>query len=147
MQSFRRQHDQLRMVISRVLLPSVFNQENSEDPYAQQRSLSVVDAVLDVADANAIEEVSLAYGKVKEIDALDISEEGQEIWESAIRKYDERIERFEARMTVRIRDQLGTAKNANEMFRIFSRSNALRCLCDCIYVVQFANIKHSSYKV
>ena len=125
MQSFRRQHDQLRMVISRVLRPSVVNQENSEDPNAQQRSSSVVDAVLDVADANAIEEVSLAYEKVKEIDALDISEEGQEIWESAIRKYDERIERVEARMTARLRDQLGTAKNANEMFRIFSRFNAL----------------------
>ena len=28
-------------------------------------------------------------------------------------------------MTGRLRDQLGTAKNANEMFRIFSRFNAL----------------------
>jgi dynein heavy chain 1 len=84
-----------------------------------------VDAVLDVADANAIEEVSLAYEKVKEVDALDISEEGQELWEAAIRRYDERIERVEARMTARLRDQLGTAKNANEMFRIFSRFNAL----------------------
>jgi dynein heavy chain 1 len=28
-------------------------------------------------------------------------------------------------MTARLRDQLGTAKNANEMFRIFSRFNAL----------------------
>ena len=70
-------------------------------------------------------EVSLAYEKVKEVDALDISEEGQELWESAIRRYDERIERVEARMTARLRDQLGTAKNANEMFRIFSRFNAL----------------------
>jgi len=97
-------------------------------------------AGLDVADANAIEvsfvysnlwlsnlklkflkEVSFAYEKVKEVDALDISEEGQELWESAIRRYDERIERVEARMTARLRDQLGTA----EMFRIFGRFNAL----------------------
>ena len=70
-------------------------------------------------------EVSLAYEKVKEVDALDITEEGQEQWDSAIRRYDERIERVEARMTARLRDQLGTAKNANEMFRIFSRFNAL----------------------
>ena len=31
----------------------------------------------------------------------------------------------ETRITARLRDQLGTAKNANEMFRIFSRFNAL----------------------
>jgi dynein heavy chain 1 len=126
MQSFRRQHDQLRLVISRVLRPSVTvsQSESAEDAPSLQRTNSV-DAVLDVADANAIEEVSLAYEKVKEVDALDISEEGQELWEAAIRRYDERIERVEARMTARLRDQLGTAKNANEMFRIFSRFNAL----------------------
>ena len=32
---------------------------------------------------------------------------------------------METRITARLRDQLGTAKNANEMFRIFSRFNAL----------------------
>ena len=41
------------------------------------------------------------------------------------RRYDERIDRVETRITARLRDQLGTAKNANEMFRIFSRFNAL----------------------
>ena len=40
-------------------------------------------------------------------------------------RYDERIDRVETRITARLRDQLGTAKNANEMFRIFSRFNAL----------------------
>jgi len=40
-------------------------------------------------------------------------------------RYDERIDRVETRITARLRDQLGLAKNANEMFRIFSRFNAL----------------------
>lgn len=40
-------------------------------------------------------------------------------------RYDERIDRVETQITARLRDQLGTAKNANEMFRIFSRFNAL----------------------
>lgn len=40
-------------------------------------------------------------------------------------RYDERIDRVETRITAKLRDQLGTAKNANEMFRIFSRFNAL----------------------
>jgi dynein heavy chain 1 len=135
MQNFRRQHEQLRLVISRVLRPTNNNlsQDTSVDDHAAntiqtnqtQNQQQRLDASLDVADANAIEEVSLAYEKVKEVEALDISEEGQELWESAIRRYDERIERVEARMTARLRDQLGTAKNANEMFRIFSRFNAL----------------------
>ena len=32
---------------------------------------------------------------------------------------------METKIAARLRDQLGTAKNANEMFRIFSRFNAL----------------------
>lgn len=40
-------------------------------------------------------------------------------------RYDERIDRVETRITAKLRDQLGTARNANEMFRIFSRFNAL----------------------
>lgn len=35
------------------------------------------------------------------------------------------LDRVETRITAHLRDQLGTAKNANEMFRIFSRFNAL----------------------
>lgn len=123
MQNFRRQHDQLRTVISRVLRPNSIGQDIINDDTNGTASTGVNG--LDVADANAIEEVNLAYDKVKEVDGLDISEEGQELWESAMRRYDERIERVEARITARLRDQLGTAKNANEMFRIFSRFNAL----------------------
>jgi dynein heavy chain 1 len=77
------------------------------------------------ADINAIEEVNLAYENVKVVDGLDISKEGTEAWEAALRRYEERIDRVETRITARLRDQLGTAKNANEMFRIFSRFNAL----------------------
>ena len=51
------------------------------------------------------------------MDSLDIGKEGSEAWEAALRRYDERIDRVEARITARLRDQLGTAKNANEMFR------------------------------
>ena len=69
--------------------------------------------------------MNLAYENVKEVDGLDISREGSEAWEAAMKRYDERIDRVEARITARLRDQLGTAKNANEMFRIFSRFNAL----------------------
>ena len=62
---------------------------------------------------------------LKEVDCLDTTKEGGEAWEAAISRYDERIDRVESRITARLRDQLGQAKSANEMFRIFSRFNAL----------------------
>lgn len=67
----------------------------------------------------------MAYENVKEVDCLDISKEGQDAWDAAVQRYEERIDRVETRITAHLRDQLGTAKNANEMFRIFSRFNAL----------------------
>ena len=85
------------------------------------RPWNKVSEVFDTADANAIEEVNLAYDNVREVDGLDITKEGSEAWEAAMKRYDERIDRVETRITARLRDQLGTAKNANEMFRIFSR--------------------------
>lgn len=69
--------------------------------------------------------MNLAYENVKEVDCLDISKEGQDAWDAAVQRYEERIDRVETRITAHLRDQLGTAKNANEMFRIFSRFNAL----------------------
>lgn len=119
MRKFRRQHEQLRTVIVRVLRPTraavaVEIQDTMKQPFS-----------LEAADANAIEEVNLAYENVKEVDCLDISKEGSEAYDAAIKRYEERIDRVETRITAHLRDQLGTAKNANEMFRIFSRFNAL----------------------
>lgn len=39
--------------------------------------------------------------------------------------YNERVSRVENQIIARLRDRLGTAKNANEMFRVFSKFNAL----------------------
>ncbi|XP_037097970.1 cytoplasmic dynein 1 heavy chain 1 isoform X1 [Syngnathus acus] len=126
MRRFRRQHEQLRAVIVRVLRPqiSAVPQHAPGEPVEPQ-DMKVAGVLFDAADANAIEEVNLAYENVKEVDGLDVSKEGMEAWEAAMKRYDERIDRVETRITARLRDQLGTAKNANEMFRIFSRFNAL----------------------
>ncbi|XP_060804539.1 dynein heavy chain, cytoplasmic isoform X3 [Amyelois transitella] len=122
MRRFRRHHEQLRTVMLRVLRPRAAASAEAGgggDP-AQPHSLP-----MDAADANAIAEVNLAYENVKEVDCLDISREGCDAWEAAVRRYEDRIDRVETRITAHLRDQLGTAKNANEMFRIFSRFNAL----------------------
>ncbi|KAG8185039.1 hypothetical protein JTE90_017062 [Oedothorax gibbosus] len=126
MRKFRRQHEQLRTVIVRVLRPSVVPRppQSAGTPVVEDPADSKTDS-LDAADINAIEEVNLAYENVKEVDGLDISKEGSDAWEASLRRYEERIDRVETRITARLRDQLGTAKNANEMFRIFSRFNAL----------------------
>lgn len=121
MRKFRRHHEQLRTVIVRVLRPTrAAANQITEAPVEGKQPYS-----LEAADANAIEEVNLAYENVKEVDCLDITKEGSEAYDAAVKRYDERIDRVETRITAHLRDQLGTAKNANEMFRIFSRFNAL----------------------
>ncbi|ESP05087.1 hypothetical protein LOTGIDRAFT_151884 [Lottia gigantea] len=122
MRKFRRQHEQLRQVIMRVLRPVTGRAGTPGEDGDVIKGEPVVD---EAADANAIEEVNLAYENVKEVDVLEVSKEGSDSWEAAIKRYDERIDRVETRITARLRDQLGTARNANEMFRIFSRFNAL----------------------
>ena len=123
MKKFRRQHEQLRTVIVRVLRPIVVSNKDREKDN-QTGKVPLISA-FDTADMSAIEEVNSAYELVKEVDALDISKEGTDAWEASMKRYEERIDRVEARITAKLRDQLGTAKNANEMFRIFSRFNAL----------------------
>lgn len=51
--------------------------------------------------------------------------EGTEIWVTAESAYNERVARVENQIIARLRDRLGTARNANEMFRVFSKFNAL----------------------
>lgn len=49
---------------------------------------------LEATDANAIEEVNLAYENVKEVECLDITKEGSEAWDAAVKRYEERIGKF-----------------------------------------------------
>lgn len=119
---FRQQHEQLRTVITRVLRPTNTKKERIDEGSATEQTGHVSS---EFADISAIEEVDSAYELVKEIDACDISKEGSDAWEAAQKRYEERIDRVESCITARLRDQLGTAKSANEMFRIFSRYNAL----------------------
>eukprot|EP00731_Ephydatia_muelleri_P024350 Em0016g621a len=117
MTDFRKQHEQLQAVILKVLRPM-----GSQSQSSQQSS---GEATLETDDLASVREVRLAYENVKVVDCLDLSPEGCAAWDAALKRYDERIDRVETKIAARLRDQLGTAKNANEMFRIFSRFNAL----------------------
>ncbi|KAF8367390.1 dhc-1 [Pristionchus pacificus] len=113
---FRRSHEQLRTVIGRVLRQSA---GAAPDGDAAAAGGAVAEG------ENASEAVHAAYEIVKEVDCLDVTPEGSACWESAARRYEDQIERVETAITARLRDQLGAAKNAKEMFAIFSRYNAL----------------------
>ncbi|KNE70419.1 hypothetical protein AMAG_14553, partial [Allomyces macrogynus ATCC 38327] len=98
---FRKQHEQLQATIARVMGAHKSN------------------------DINALEEVAGAYEVVRTVDVLDVTPEGTEIWSSAEESYNERVGRVENIIIATLRDKLGSAKNANEMFRVFSKFNAL----------------------
>ena len=89
---FRRQHEQLRAVIVRVLQPPAVGQASPPSPGGPPKTVEdeevKPEALLDPADANAIQEVNLAYENVKEVDGLDVSKDGSEAWEAAIKRFD-----------------------------------------------------------
>lgn len=99
LQKFRRQHMKLQEVIERVL-------EEGKD-------------------GSAKESVKAAYRVIEGIDVLDVSKRGQQEWEAAKKRYEELIDHAEGEITARLRDRLGGAQTASEMFRVFHRFNAL----------------------
>ncbi|KAI6101817.1 dynein heavy chain, N-terminal region 1-domain-containing protein [Pisolithus sp. B1] len=71
------------------------------------------------------EEVKEAYEVIKCIDVLDVLVEGMEIWVAAENTYSEQAARVENQIIAWLHDRLGMARNTNEMFRVFSKFNAL----------------------
>ncbi|KAI8066635.1 dynein heavy chain [Gongronella butleri] len=121
---FRKQHEQLHQTIVRVMTgPRPKTATVVVD--GQVKSVLEEEESVSISDINSVEEVKLAYESVKNIDVLDVSPEGTEIWIQAEGVYNERVSRVENQIIARLRDRLGTAKNANEMFRVFSKFNAL----------------------
>ncbi|KAI9031438.1 dynein heavy chain [Hyaloraphidium curvatum] len=78
-----------------------------------------------LAGEDAAEDINAAYELVRSVDVLDVSPEGTDTWVSAETMYNERISRVENAIIVSLRDRLATCKNANEMFRVFGKFNAL----------------------
>ncbi|CAG8442752.1 1825_t:CDS:10 [Diversispora eburnea] len=120
---FRKQHEQLYQTIIKVMAQPKGNTKivvEGDDNVIQKKSDSISTNEID-----SLEEVKLAYESVKDIDVLDVSIEGTEAWMKAENKYNERVSRVENQIIASLRDRLGTCKNANEMFRVFSKFNAL----------------------
>ncbi|OKL56213.1 Dynein heavy chain, cytoplasmic [Talaromyces atroroseus] len=114
--TFRVNHEQLQRTIVNVLGPKSSVNANGVDG-------AII--VEEIGDVDAVEEVTQAYAALKDVDVLDVSEEGTQSWVQAEITYNERTSRVENSIIARLRDRLATAKNANEMFRVFSKFNAL----------------------
>lgn len=118
--TFRINHEQLQRTIVNVLGPKG---STSGDNAAADPDGAVI--VEEIGDVDAVEEVSQAYNALKNVDVLDVSPEGTQNWIQEEIAYNERTSRVENSIIARLRDRLATAKNANEMFRVFSKFNAL----------------------
>ncbi|KAF1817029.1 putative dynein heavy chain, cytosolic [Eremomyces bilateralis CBS 781.70] len=119
---FRHNHEQLQRTIINVLGPA-----SSGVVKDLSDSINGTHAVLvaEMGDVDAVEEVAQAYAAVKDIDVLDVTMEGTQTWAHAEVAYNDRTQRVENSIIARLRDRLATARNANEMFRVFSKFNAL----------------------
>ncbi|KAF8229624.1 hypothetical protein L208DRAFT_1285588, partial [Tricholoma matsutake] len=80
---------------------------------------------MEVGGMDMEEEVKEAYEVMKWINVLDVSVEGTEIWVATENAYNEWVSHVENQIIAWLRDRLGTARNANEMFRVFSKFNVL----------------------
>ncbi|CAJ2513502.1 Uu.00g016210.m01.CDS01 [Anthostomella pinea] len=118
--NFRDNHEQLQRTIVNVLGPKTTVDGLSEEPTTNGVAL-----VEEMGDVDAVEEVQQAWEALKHVDLLDVSPEGTQRWVKAENTYNERTSRVENSIIARLRDRLATAKNANEMFRVFSQFNAL----------------------
>lgn len=116
--TFRTNHEQLQRTIVNVLGP-----KSSQGPSSFSSDAAVADE--EVGDTDALEEVSLAYKELENVDVLDVSDQGTQAWYRAETSYNERTARVENSIIARLKDRLATAKNATEMFRVFSKFNAL----------------------
>lgn len=120
--AFRHSHEQLQRTIANVLGPKSY--ENGTTTGATVAGNGVA-APEEFGDVDAVDEVAQAYAVLKDVDVLDVSPEGTEIWIAAENAYNERTSRVENSIIAKLRDRLATAKTANEMFRVFSKFNAL----------------------
>lgn len=114
--TFRKNHKQLADTIGNVL-----GTESESIDGSQPKEVFIEE----IGDVDAVKEVKEAYDVLKDVDVLDVSPEGTRIFEQAELKYNERTSRVENSIIARLRDRLGTAKTAREMFRVFSKFNPL----------------------
>ncbi|PSN61624.1 hypothetical protein BS50DRAFT_680599 [Corynespora cassiicola Philippines] len=118
--TFRKNHEQLQRTIVNVLGSQTSLSSLSDGTQSKEAVI-----VEEIGDVDAVDEVAQAYAVLKDVDVLDVTPEGTRLFEQAEQKYNDRTSRVENSIIARLRDRLGTAKTASEMFRVFSKFNPL----------------------
>ena len=86
----------------------------------------ILNKVMDGGEnSNASKNVMKAYLPFLSINALDCSPDGTATWKSTNQQYDQQIAEVEEQINISLKDHLSNAQTSDEMFRIFSRYNAL----------------------
>ncbi|ODQ67358.1 hypothetical protein NADFUDRAFT_21086 [Nadsonia fulvescens var. elongata DSM 6958] len=114
---FRSRHEQLHKTIIKVLARTSYN-----NPISFINS-STIPKISN--EANPVDDLRQAYDFLRSIDILDTSPEGIASWTNAERFYSERTSNVEQTIIIMLREKLASAKTSNEMFRVFSKFNAL----------------------
>ncbi|BGP45295.1 dynein heavy chain [Rhodotorula kratochvilovae] len=122
---FRKQHHQLQVMVGPLGSETRSANGSGTGANGDVDGETTREWTSTLGDIDMDAEVRQAYESVKNVDVLDVSAEGTEIWIAAETAYNERVARVENHIISRLRDRLGGAKNANEMFRVFSKFNAL----------------------
>lgn len=73
----------------------------------------------------AVSQVHVAMDSLKSVDVLDVSQEGVEAWNGAEQQYNEKVSQTETQIITKLKDKLSKCCTASDMFRVFSRFNAL----------------------
>ena len=102
--------------------------EISNQRTENEKLLEIISSVQDEDEGKnkeAIKDIKDAYTVFLSINVLDISIDGTKRWNKARKEYNIKIDRIEEEITSQMRDRLASAKTTNDMFRTFSRFNAL----------------------
>ena len=118
--NFRHKHEQLQRTIKVVLARSHVVGELNDG-----QSLEKSTDANGLREFDAVKEVAEAYLTMKDIDAMNVSAEGTELWIEAEDLYNQQTLRVENSIIAQLRDLLGQARTANQMFRVFSKFNPL----------------------
>lgn len=97
--SFRKQHEQLYCVFAKAL--------GSGDTFS--------------SNSHALEDISLAYERVKHVEALNLTNDGTDAWVVAEKAYNEKVSRVENEIIINLRDKLDVVNSTKDMLRVFSK--------------------------
>lgn len=92
---------------------------------AHARFRAVVERALAEEDSEAVRDLEGAYAGFLAVDALDTTSEGQQAWTVAHERYEQRVDKLEARIVRVLSSRLSQARTAEEMLRAFARFNPL----------------------